>query len=161
MGKNRDLSLSMGVVSTVGKVSKKVIESSNSPVTIAAATATAAIATIGVKTILDNPSRKYEDGSVAREYDAWTQDGILEYYWGEHIHLGYYSKDEMERGYKKKDFKKAKYDFVDQMMQLGGISPTTDAEASVLDVGCGVGGTSRYIARSLGPKAKVTGITLS
>jgi len=116
---------------------------------------------LGVKYLLDRPSRVYNDGSVAREYDAWTQDGILEYYWGEHIHLGYYNKDEMEAGYKKKDFIKAKFDFVDEMMQLGGISPATDAEAKVLDVGCGVGGTSRYIARSLGSKAKVTGITLS
>ena len=60
-----------------------------------AAVAGAAVAgTIGMKTVLDRPSRKYEDGSVAREYDAWTQDGILEYYWGEHIHLGYYDKEE-------------------------------------------------------------------
>lgn len=117
--------------------------------------------TIGVKTILDKPSRKYEDGSVAREYDAWTQDGILEYYWGEHIHLGYYNKEEMARGYKKKDFIQAKYDFVDEMMKLGGINAAEDSTAKMLDVGCGVGGTSRYIAKSLGPKADVTGITLS
>lgn len=35
-------------------------------------------------------SRKYEDGenTVGNEYDAWTEEGVLEYYWGEHIHLG-------------------------------------------------------------------------
>lgn len=128
-------------------------------------TATAAVATIGTvaaaKAILNKPSRKYEDGSVAREYDAWTQDGILEYYWGEHIHLGYYNKEEMEAGYKKKNFIEAKYDFVDEMMKLGGISAEADPEAKVLDVGCGVGGTSRYLAKQLGSKADVTGITLS
>ncbi len=48
--------------------------------------------------------RKYE-GNVGEEYDAWTQEGILEHYWGEHIHLGYYSDDERQAGYKKKDFK--------------------------------------------------------
>lgn len=31
-----------------------------------------------------------DDNSVGREYDAWTDEGILEAYWGEHIHLGYY-----------------------------------------------------------------------
>ena len=62
--------------------------------TTAAIAGAAVIGTLGVKTILDRPSRKYEEGSVAREYDAWTRDGILEYYWGEHIHLGYYNKEE-------------------------------------------------------------------
>lgn len=117
--------------------------------------------TMFVKGYLDKPSRAYDEGSVAREYDAWADDGILEYYWGEHIHLGYYNKEEMEKGYKKKDFVQAKYDFIDEMMKLGGIDPAEDAEAKVLDVGCGFGGTSRYLAKKLGPKASVTGITLS
>lgn len=37
--------------------------------------------------------RAYADGSsVGNEYDAWTNEGILEAYWGEHIHLGYYNE---------------------------------------------------------------------
>ena len=139
-------------------VVKSVIKSN--PAVIPAVVA-AGVATAGVKFVLDKPSRKYEDGSVAREYDAWTQDGILEYYWGEHIHLGYYNAEEMEAGYKKKNFKQAKFDFVDEMMKLGGISSSMDSNAKVLDVGCGVGGTSRYIAKQLGPNAEITGITLS
>jgi MPBQ/MSBQ methyltransferase len=123
--------------------------------------AAAAVGTLGVKLVLDRPSRTYDEGTVAREYDAWTQDGILEYYWGEHIHLGYYGKEEMEAGYKKKDFILAKYDFVDEMMKFGGIDPEADKGAKVLDVGCGFGGTSRYLAKKLGPDAHVTGITLS
>ncbi len=51
-----------------------------------------------------NHCRKYE-GNVGEEYDAWTQEGILEHYWGEHIHLGYYSDAERKAGYKRKDFK--------------------------------------------------------
>ena len=58
-----------------------------------------------------------------------THDGIFEYYWGEHIHLGYYDAEEMELGYKKKDFKQAKYDFVDEMMQFRGISNSLDGMA--------------------------------
>jgi MPBQ/MSBQ methyltransferase len=34
---------------------------------------------------------------VGREYDAWTREKILEHYWGEHIHLGYYSEEEQKQ----------------------------------------------------------------
>lgn len=149
--------LKMGIKTAVLKTVSK---AGANPATAAVA-ATAALAVVGVKGILDKPSRTYEEGSVAREYDAWTQDGILEYYWGEHIHLGYYTKEEMEAGYKKKDFIEAKFDFVDEMMKLGGIEASVDSNAKVLDVGCGVGGTSRYLAKRLGKDASVTGITLS
>lgn len=117
-----------------------------------------------IRNILWTPSRTYESkenvNSVAREYDAWTNDGILEEYWGEHIHLGYYNEEERKLGYKKKDFLVAKYDFIDEMMKFGGI--TLDMKpAKILDVGCGIGGTSRYLAKKFGPETQVTGITIS
>jgi MPBQ/MSBQ methyltransferase len=127
--------------------------------TVAATTAIAGTAL--VKGYLDRPSRTYGDDTVAREYDAWAADGILEYYWGEHIHLGYYSAEEMALGYKKKNFIQAKYDFIDEMIEFGGIQPESMTTAKVLDVGCGFGGTSRYLAKKLGPQSHVTGITLS
>ena len=107
------------------------------------------------------PSRTYnrEENSVGREYDAWTREGILEYYWGEHIHLGYYNDEEREKGYKKKNFIQAKYDFIDEMAKWGkvdGLKP-----AKILDVGCGIGGTSRFLAKKFGTDTSVTGITLS
>jgi MPBQ/MSBQ methyltransferase len=151
----------MGLVSSATSNIVKGLVASN-PATTAIATATVAgTVSLGIKYVLDRPSRAYQEGSVAREYDAWTKDGILEYYWGEHIHLGYYTPEEMERGYKTKNFIQAKYDFIDEMMAFGGISPEADKGAKVLDVGCGFGGTSRYLAKALGPEAHVTGITLS
>ena len=98
---------------------------------------------------------------MANEYDAWTDDGILEHYWGEHIHLGWYSPQEMKEGYKKKNFIQAKYDFIDRMMAFSGLNGLEAPPAKVLDVGCGIGGTSRYLATSLGNDCAVTGITLS
>eukprot|EP00565_Helicotheca_tamesis_P007556 CAMPEP_0185731034 /NCGR_PEP_ID=MMETSP1171-20130828/11685_1 /TAXON_ID=374046 /ORGANISM="Helicotheca tamensis, Strain CCMP826" /LENGTH=392 /DNA_ID=CAMNT_0028400203 /DNA_START=48 /DNA_END=1226 /DNA_ORIENTATION=- len=156
-GGRQSTQLSMGVKTAIVKAADKV----GLPPVATAAIAAAAVGTAGVKFVLDRPSRTYGEGTVAKEYDSWTQDGILEYYWGEHIHLGYYNDEEMEAGYKKKDFIEAKYDFVDEMMKLGGIDLAADSGAKVLDVGCGVGGTSRHIAKKLGPNADVTGITLS
>jgi len=98
-----------------------------------------------------------EANSVGREYDAWTSEGILEYYWGEHIHLGYYGERERKGPfYGGKDFIEAKYDFIDKMLSFSQVG----TPSKVLDVGCGIGGTSRYIAKKF-PSAEVTGITIS
>jgi len=111
---------------------------------------------------LSTPGRKYaatdDSNSVQKEYNAWTNDGILEYYWGEHIHLGYYTDPELAAGYKKKDFIQAKYDFIDEQLKWSGAQ--TDKLTCILDVGCGIGGTSRYLAKKL-PLATVTGISIS
>ena len=112
--------------------------------------------------MLNTPSRVYDrsKNTVGREYDAWTSEGILEYYWGEHIHLGYYGEDERKGPfYNGKDFIEAKYDFIDEMLKFAGADEGA-SPASVLDVGCGIGGTSRYLAKRF-PDATVTGITIS
>ena len=118
-----------------------------------------------MKYVFDTPSRTYVDGenTVGKEYDAWTEEGILEYYWGEHIHLGWYSDEELAEGAgtllgcKKKDFIQAKFDFVDEMAKWS----EAEKPAEVLDVGCGIGGTSRHLAKTFGEGTTVTGITLS
>jgi MPBQ/MSBQ methyltransferase len=122
---------------------------------LAGGVAAAALGAYAIKKIFDTPSRTYDE-NVGDEYDAWTEEGILEYYWGEHIHLGYYTKEERDAGYKKRDFIEAKYTFIDKMLEWSGaVSPER-----VIDVGCGIGGTSRYLAKRF-PDARVTGITLS
>lgn len=60
-------------------------------------------AVLWIKKVFDTPSRAYKE-NVGDEYDQWTEEGVLEYYWGEHIHLGFYSEAERAAGYKKKDF---------------------------------------------------------
>ncbi|MCU0566742.1 MAG: methyltransferase domain-containing protein [Oculatellaceae cyanobacterium Prado106] len=99
-------------------------------------------------------ARKYQSpDSVANSYDDWTNDGILEFYWGEHIHLGHYGSPPH-----KKDFLKAKADFVHEMVRWGGLVSLAPG-TTVLDVGCGIGGSSRILARDYG--FAVTGITIS
>jgi len=124
---------------------------------VAAALAAAGlgVTALALNKLFDQGSRAY-DGNVGQEYDAWTEEGVLEYYWGEHIHLGYYTDAERAAGYTKKNFKQAKYDFVDEMLRFSGAKePKT-----ILDVGCGFGGTSRHLAKKF-RDAKVEGITLS
>ncbi|WJI28054.1 methyltransferase domain-containing protein [Thermosynechococcus sp. B3] len=98
--------------------------------------------------------RKYESArSVAESYDDWTNDGILEFYWGEHIHLGHYGSPP-----RPKDFRQAKADFVHEMVRWGGLDRLPPG-TTVLDVGCGIGGSARILARDYG--FHVTGITIS
>jgi hypothetical protein len=112
-----------------------------SPTIILAFTGLSLLA-LAIKKVFDTPSRTY-DGNVGEEYDAWTDEGVLEYYWGEHIHLGYYTGEERAAGYLKKDFKEAKYNFTDEMLRFSG----AQAPKKILDVGCGFGGTSRHLAK--------------
>ncbi|NEQ31049.1 MAG: methyltransferase domain-containing protein [Leptolyngbya sp. SIO4C5] len=99
-------------------------------------------------------ARRYQSSNtVANAYDAWTEDGILEYYWGEHIHLGHYGSPPG-----RKDFLRAKSDFVHEMVRWGRLDQLP-VGTTVLDVGCGIGGSSRILARDYG--FDVTGITIS
>ncbi|AKG20608.1 methyltransferase domain-containing protein [Calothrix sp. 336/3] len=99
-------------------------------------------------------ARRYQSSdSVANSYDQWTEDGILEFYWGEHIHLGHYGLPPQ-----KKDFLVAKSDFVHEMVRWGGLDKLPPG-TTVLDVGCGIGGSSRILAKDYG--FSVTGVTIS
>ena len=113
----------------------------------------AVLLVIGVVIYLLTP-RSYESSeTVANSYDEWTQDGILEFYWGEHIHLGHYGSPP-----RRKDFLQAKADFVHEMVKWGGLDKLPRG-TTVLDVGCGIGGSSRILAKEY--EFDVTGITIS
>lgn len=111
------------------------------------------LSVVGVIVYLLTPRRYQSSDTVAESYDQWTEDGILEYYWGEHIHLGHYGMPPRQKA-----FIQAKIDFVHEMARWGGLD-RLPAGATLLDVGCGIGGSSRILARDYG--LAVTGVTIS
>ena len=129
---------------------------------------------------LSQPSRPFDTTqSVGNEYDKWAKDGILEHYWGEHIHLGYYTANN-RRWFNPvssflgcfisatrsrmflETFKQSKFDFSENLMSWSGVFDESISSKTIkfLDVGCGIGGTSRIVARAR-PSWAVTGISIS
>ena len=110
---------------------------------------------VGILSILWlKKNRKYESvKSVASSYDSWTNDRLLENLWGEHIHLGFYEKPRL-----KKDFRKAKVDFVHELISWSGLNKLPKG-SRILDVGCGIGGSSRILSMDYG--FEVVGISIS
>ncbi|KGG14731.1 MULTISPECIES: methyltransferase domain-containing protein [unclassified Prochlorococcus] len=98
--------------------------------------------------------RKYKSSkTVSSSYDAWTNDRLLEKLWGEHIHLGYYPQSS-----NKTDFKQAKIDFVHKLVQWSGLDKLPKG-SRILDIGCGIGGSARILAKDYG--FEVVAITVS
>ena len=118
---------------------------------------------------LRKPSRHYEGpASVSKIYDEWTADPKMIYYWGNHLHAGYYGQPP-----ERKEFVRAKLDMIDELVRWGIAQPDPalferlehpilGAEpVHILDIGCGVGGTAIYLAQRWPKSARITGFTLS
>ena len=101
----------------------------------------------------NNPRKYVSSATVASAYDSWTQDKLLERLWGEHIHLGFYSPDKSNI-----DFREAKVQFVHELVRWSGLDKLPKG-SRILDVGCGIGGSSRILSKDYG--FNVTGITIS
>ena len=71
--------------------------------------------------------------------------------WGEHMHHGFYGAN----GKAKKNHQQAQIDLVDELLHWGNVQQADQ----ILDAGCGVGGSARYLAKRFG--ANVKGLTLS
>lgn len=84
---------------------------------------------------------------IAQFYDEST--AIWEEVWGSHLHTGFYYTG------KESDHVKAQVDMIEEALKFAG----ADQVKKAVDVGCGIGGSARYIARKYG--ASVKGITLS
>jgi tocopherol O-methyltransferase len=90
--------------------------------------------------------RPNEKHRIVEHYDI-----VSPYYrslWGEHIHHGYWIRGDESK-------EKAQLQLIEHLAQLAKIKPGSD----ILDIGCGFGGSSHYLAKSY--NASVTGITIS
>ena len=89
------------------------------------------------------------DRQIQQFYDA--SSSLWEQVWGEHMHHGYYGAE----GRDPKERRQAQIDLIEELLTWANV---TQAE-NILDVGCGIGGSSLYLAEKFG--ATATGITLS
>lgn len=93
---------------------------------------------------------------IQQFYDAAS--GLWEQVWGEHMHHGYYGP----AGDQKKERRQAQIDLIEELLIWAGMQPVKDNPSQpqhILDVGCGIGGSSLYLAQKF--NTPVTGITLS
>lgn len=86
---------------------------------------------------------------IQQFYDA--SSGLWEQVWGEHMHHGYYGAD----GQVRKERRQAQIDLIEALLDWGEVRQASQ----ILDVGCGIGGSSLYLAEKFA--AAATGITLS
>ncbi|MEO1377125.1 MAG: methyltransferase domain-containing protein [Cyanobacteria bacterium J06635_10] len=86
---------------------------------------------------------------IQQFYDA--SSSLWEEIWGEHMHHGYYGAD----GKEQKNRRQAQIDLIEELLQWGEVQQAEN----ILDVGCGIGGSSLYLAEKF--NAAATGITLS
>ena len=86
---------------------------------------------------------------IQQFYDA--SSGLWEQIWGEHMHHGYYGVD----GKQQKNRRQAQIDLIEEVLNWARVQTAEN----ILDVGCGIGGSSLYLAGKF--NAQATGITLS
>jgi hypothetical protein len=119
----------------------------------------AAIPTMGIRSFI---KRKFFPGNQERSvselkkgiagfYDSTT--GVWLDVWGDHLHHGYYPSPNY------RNHSAAQVDMVDRALSFAYGGDENVQCSSMVDVGCGVGGSSRHIASRLGCKA--VGVSLS
>ena len=85
-------------------------------------------------------------------YDA--SSGLWESIWGEHMHHGYYGRS----GNYKIERRQAQIELIEELL-LWADCDRDNPPQNIIDVGCGIGGSTLHLAQKFGSRA--TGITLS
>ncbi len=94
---------------------------------------------------------------IQRFYDSSSP--LWEQVWGEHMHHGFYELG--AKNSKTKNRRQAQIDLIDELLRLPEQKKWQEpATPQILDIGCGIGGSSLYLAEKF-PATQVTGITLS
>jgi len=86
-------------------------------------------------------------------YDA--SSSLWENIWGEHMHHGYYGRS----GMNKVSRRQAQIDIIEELLHWGNLGETQTTPQHILDVGCGIGGSTLYLAQKFNATAQ--GVTLS
>ncbi|WP_013320171.1 methyltransferase domain-containing protein [Gloeothece verrucosa] len=90
---------------------------------------------------------------IQQFYDA--SSGLWEEIWGEHMHHGYYGK----AGNRQVNRRQAQIDLIEELLSFANINTLENIPKNIVDVGCGIGGSTLYLAEKF--QAYGTGISLS
>jgi tocopherol O-methyltransferase len=92
---------------------------------------------------------------IAELYDE--SSGIWEDIWGDHMHHGFYDSGS---DLSLTDHRAAQNRMIEEALRFASVSDEpSKTPKNIVDVGCGIGGSSRYLAKKFGAECK--GITLS
>jgi len=91
-------------------------------------------------------SRPNEKGRIAEHYDVITS--YYRSFWGEHLHHGYWIRGDESK-------EEAQEQLIDHLAALANVKE----DSRLLDIGCGIGASSLYLARKY--HVRPTGITIS
>ncbi|XP_010482058.1 PREDICTED: tocopherol O-methyltransferase, chloroplastic [Camelina sativa] len=87
--------------------------------------------------------------------------GLWEEIWGDHMHHGFYDPDSSVQ-LSDSGHREAQIRMIEESLRFAGVTTDEEEEKNIkkiVDVGCGIGGSSRYLASKFG--AESIGITLS
>nr|XP_043632192.1 probable tocopherol O-methyltransferase, chloroplastic [Erigeron canadensis] len=113
------------------------------------------MATTATMTAADESQQQKLKKGIAEFYDE--SSGMWENIWGEHMHHGFYDNDAVVQ---LSDHRAAQIRMVEQALSFASVPDDEEKKPkTIVDVGCGIGGSSRYLAKKYG--AECQGITLS